>query len=101
MNLKKSCYLLLTLFYIHPAFSQQDEHPVWKATKNQPATLGIEQGAKSFALDQLKIKILNASQTLSAFQQVNGDAAFDYTPVELLAKRDRNNFFISAISTSV
>lgn len=93
MNLKKSCYLLLTLFYIHPAFSQQDEHPVWKATKSQPATLGIEQGAKSFALDQLKVKILNASQTLSAFQQVNGDVAFDYTPVELLAKRDRNNFF--------
>jgi len=96
MNLTKSCYLLASLLYIQslqPAFCQQDEHPVWKATKNQPATLGIDQGAKSFALSQLKVKILNASQTLSAFQQVQGDTAFDYTAVEMLAKRDRNNFF--------
>ncbi|MGA6119840.1 DUF5695 domain-containing protein [Sphingobacterium anhuiense] len=96
MNLKKSCYLLFTLFYLQysiPAFSQQDEHPVWKATKSQPATLGIDQGAKSFGLDGLKIKVLRTSQTLSAFQQVNGDDAFDYTPVEMLHKRDRNNFF--------
>jgi len=96
MNLTKSCYLLASLLYIqslHPAFCQQDEHPVWKATKNQPATLGIDQGAKSFVLSQLKVKILNTSQTLSAFQQVQGDTAFDYTAVEMLAKRDRNNFF--------
>jgi len=96
MNLTKSCYLLASLLYIQslqPAFCQQDEHPVWKATKNQPATLGIDQGAKSFALSQLKVKILNTSQTLSAFQQVQGDTAFDYTAVEMLAKRDRNNFF--------
>ncbi|KKX48265.1 DUF5695 domain-containing protein, partial [Sphingobacterium sp. IITKGP-BTPF85] len=96
MNLKKSCYLLFTIFYIQyslPALSQQDEHPVWKATKSQPATLGIDQGAKSFNLNQLKIKVLNTSQTLSAFQQTNGDLAFDYTPIEMLHKRDRNNFF--------
>lgn len=96
MNLKNNYYILITLLYILPtnsAFSQQEEHPVWKATKSQPATLGIDQGSKSFALAQLKIKVLNHSQTLSAFQQVHGDAAFDYTPVEMLAKRDRNNFF--------
>jgi len=96
MNLKNNYYILITLLYILPtnsAFGQQEEHPVWKATKSQPATLGIDQGSKSFALAQLKIKVLNHSQTLSAFQQVHGDAAFDYTPVEMLAKRDRNNFF--------
>ncbi|WP_286862770.1 MULTISPECIES: DUF5695 domain-containing protein [Sphingobacterium] len=96
MNLKNSYYILITLFYVqqtNPVFSQQDEHPVWKATKSQPATLGIDQGSKSFALAKLKIKVLNNSQTLSAFQPLNGDAAFDYTPVEMLAKRDRNNFF--------
>ncbi|WP_343561441.1 DUF5695 domain-containing protein [Sphingobacterium sp.] len=96
MNLKNSYYILIILLYIlltNAAFSQQEEHSVWKATKNQPATLGIDQGTKSFALAQLKIKILNHSQTLSAFQQVDGDVAFDYTPVEMLAKRDRNGFF--------
>lgn len=96
MNLKNSYYILIALLCIQqtsPAFCQQDEHPVWKATKNQPATLGIDQGSKSFALDQLKIKVLNSSQTLSGLQQLNGDTAFDYTPVEMLAKRDRNNFF--------
>lgn len=96
MNLKNSYYILIALLYVqqpNPVFSQQDEHPVWKATKSQPATLGIDQGSKSFALDNLKIKVLNNSQTLSAFQPLHGDAAFDYTPVEMLAKRDRNNFF--------
>ncbi|GAA4171682.1 DUF5695 domain-containing protein [Sphingobacterium ginsenosidimutans] len=96
MNLKNSYYILITLLYVqqtNPVFSQQDEHPVWKATKSQPATLGIDQGSKSFALDNLKIKVLNNSQTLSALQPLHGDAAFDYTPVEMLAKRDRNNFF--------
>ncbi|WP_400261963.1 DUF5695 domain-containing protein [Sphingobacterium sp. SG20118] len=96
MNLKKSCYLLFTLLYLQNsplAFSQQDEHPVWQATKKQPATLGIAGGYKSFVLDKLKIKVLNSSQTLSAFQQSDGDSAFDYTPVEMLTKRDRNAFF--------
>lgn len=96
MNLKKSCYLLFTLLYVHvtpEVHAQQNEHPVWQAVKKQPATLGIDKGQKSFDLNKLKIKVLNSSQTLSAFQKAVGDQNFDYTPVEMLSKRDRNNFF--------
>lgn len=96
MNIKQHYYFLLALCHIctiTPLYAQQDEHPVWKATKEQPATLGIDQGHKDFELEKLKIKILNSSQTLSAFQPKDSDASFDYTTVELLDKRDRNEFF--------
>lgn len=96
MNFKKNHYLLFTLLYLHAAltvFAQQDEHPVWQAVKTQAATLGIDKGDKSFQLEKLKIKVVNSSQTLAALQQIGGDDNFDYTPVEMLRKRDRNNFF--------
>lgn len=96
MKLKKFCYLLLT---IAPTFcgteisAQQNEHPVWKATAQKPATLGIDMGNKSFDLKNLKVQILNASQTLSSLKFLNADPEFDYTVTELLNKRDRNGFF--------
>lgn len=105
MNIKQRSYILFAFLYAYmliPALAQQDEHPVWQAVKKQPATLGLDQGDNVFELDQLKIKVLNSSQTLSAFQQTHGDPDFDYTPVELLAKRDRNHFFhIGDINISI
>lgn len=96
MNLKKSYLLLCALACMqltNTVYSQQDENPVWKAVKEQKPTLGIEDGAQSFELKDLKLAILHASQTLSSFQPKGGENGFDYTPVELLNKRDRNKFF--------
>lgn len=96
MNLKKSYLLLCALTCMqltNTVYSQQDENPVWKAVKEQKPTLGIEDGAQSFELKDLKLAILHASQTLSSFQPKGGENGFDYTPVELLNKRDRNKFF--------
>ncbi|MFD2744639.1 MULTISPECIES: DUF5695 domain-containing protein [Sphingobacterium] len=73
--------------------AQQHEHPVWKAVREQPATLHVDGGEQKFALPKLKGAILQSSQTIASLQQTNGDAAFDYTPVELLHKRDRNLFY--------
>lgn len=73
--------------------AQQNEHPVWTATKKQPATLGINKGKKTFNLNSLKIEVLNSSQTLASFKPLNGDDTFDYSVTELLDKRDRNKFF--------
>ncbi|MCL7986735.1 DUF5695 domain-containing protein [Sphingobacterium sp. lm-10] len=80
----------ICLFSVH---AQQREHPVWESVRKQPATLHLDRGEHSFALPQLKGKILKASQTISSLQQTSGDRAFNYTPVELLDKRDRNLFF--------
>jgi len=96
MNLKKSYWILFALVCTQlpsSVYSQQDEHPVWKAVKAQQATLGVEEGAKNFTLKNLHVAILNASQTLSSFRPNGGEKDFDYTPVELLSKRDRNKFF--------
>ena len=96
MNLKKSYWILFALVCTQlpsRVYSQQDEHPVWKAVKAQQATLGVEEGAKSFTLKNLNVAILNASQTLSSFRPNSGEKDFDYTPIELLNKRDRNKFF--------
>src|SRR5436305_1239309 len=96
MNLKKCYWILFALVCTQlpsSVYSQQDEHPVWKAVKAQQATLGVEEGAKSFTLKNLNVAILNASQTLSSFRPNGSEKDFDYTPVELLRKRDRNQFF--------
>lgn len=96
MNLKKSYWILLVLVCTQLSgvvYGQQDEHPVWKAVKAQQATLGVEEGAQSFTLKNLHVAILNASQTLSSFRPNGDESGFDYTPVELLSKRDRNQFF--------
>ncbi|WP_166336830.1 DUF5695 domain-containing protein [Sphingobacterium chungjuense] len=73
--------------------AQQNEHPVWKAVREQPATLHVDRGEQKFSLPKLKGAILQSSQTISSLQQTDGDAAFDYTPIELLNKRDRNLFY--------
>lgn len=97
MNLKRIVQLFSIALYVGvslPIIAQQrDEHPVWKAVKKQTPTLGIDQGERFFELNDLKIKLLNSSQTISSLQQVSGQHNFDYTAVELLEKRDRNNFF--------
>ena len=96
MKFKNIIYKILSLtpsFIFSAVFAQQNEHPVWKAVASQPATLGIDQGNKSFELKKLKLQILNSSQTASSLKLLTADSNFDYTVVELLNKRDRNGFF--------
>ncbi|MBD1431239.1 hypothetical protein H8B06_00240 [Sphingobacterium sp. DN00404] len=65
---------------------------MWEEVKKRPATLGIDQGSNNFTLTQLQVGILKTSQTLASLK-LKDDRFFDYTPDELLTKRDRDEFF--------
>jgi len=96
MKIKNFYYLLLvalTPCLSQPAHAQQNEHPVWKKVAAEPPTLGIDQGNKTFPLKELKLQLLNSSQTASSIKLIHADTSFDYTATELLNKRDRNGFF--------
>ncbi|PRD57513.1 hypothetical protein C5749_08945 [Sphingobacterium gobiense] len=68
------------------------QNPFWEKVKETSPTLGVEQGTTSFILPQLKVGILHASQTIASLK-LKDDQLFDYTPDELLTKRDRDKFF--------
>lgn len=68
------------------------QNPFWEKVKEQPATLGVQQGSNNFTLSKLQVGILQSSQTLASLK-LKDDQLFDYTPDELLTKRDRDKFF--------
>lgn len=68
------------------------QHAIWDKIQKQPMTLGIDQGSRTFTVSPFKLDILQTSQTLSSLK-LKDDPHFDYTPDELLSKRDRDGFF--------
>lgn len=68
------------------------QNPFWEEVKKQPASLGIDKGSQIFQLKNFNLSILNAAQTISSLK-LKSDNQFDYTPDELLNKRDRDKFF--------
>lgn len=92
--MKKTSILYLAVYLftfagLHRGFAQ---NPFWDDVKKQPATLGIDKGIKEFSLRNLNLSILNSSQTVASLK-LKTDSKFDYTPDELLNKRDRDKFF--------
>ncbi len=94
MYMRKAIKVPLVLLLLQAPFSGSvyAQNPFWEQVKKQPATLGIEKGSNSFQLSKLNLQILTASQTVASLK-LKDDAQFDYTPDELLDKRDRNKFF--------
>lgn len=83
---------ILTLIAFTNPFNSAAQNPFWEQIKKQPATLGIDQGSKKATLKNLNVTILHSSQTLASLK-LNTDQNFDYTPDELLNKRDRDKFY--------
>ncbi len=94
MSMRNARKIPLILLLIQAAFTQQlyAQNPFWEEVKKQPATLGVENGSNTFALSKLNVQLLKSSQTVAALK-LKDDQQFDYTPDELLTKRDRNKFF--------
>ncbi|WP_437921814.1 DUF5695 domain-containing protein [Sphingobacterium sp. LRF_L2] len=84
--------LVLLLLQASVTTAVYAQNPFWEQVQKQPATLGVEQGSSNFKLSQLNVGILKSSQTLSSLK-LTSDERFDYTPDELLTKRDRNKFY--------
>lgn len=68
------------------------QNAIWDKIQKQPMTLGVDQGSSTFTVSPFKLDILRTSQTLSSLK-LKDDPHFDYTPDELLSKRDRDGFF--------
>ena len=84
--------LTLSLYVFFAPQKGYTQNPFWEEVKNQPATLGIDKRSKDFQLTHFNLSILNSSQTVASLK-LKTDSKFDYTPDELLEKRDRDKFF--------
>jgi hypothetical protein len=85
-------YLAFSFFALVNPKMGFTQNPFWEEVKKQPATLGIDKGSKDFKLTNFNLSILNSSQTVASLK-LKTDSKFDYTPDELLNKRDRDKFF--------
>src|SRR5690606_10956935 len=90
--MKSKTLILIAISIIFSQIKVYSQSPFWEEVKKQPATLGINNGSKNFELKNFNLSILNASQTVSSLK-LKTDNQFDYTPDELLNKRDRDKFF--------
>ena len=88
--LRAATLCLLLCYWTIPLLQAQNKF--WDQIMMQPATLGIQDGSQHFSLSKLQVGILHSSQTLASLKLKN-DLYFDYTPDELLSKRDRDHFF--------
>ncbi|QBQ41927.1 DUF5695 domain-containing protein [Sphingobacterium psychroaquaticum] len=84
--------ILLSIGFVGGTTIVHAQNPFWEAIKKQPATLGVDQGVDNFSLTNLNLGILKSSQTVASLK-LKDDNKFDYTPDELLTKRDRDKFF--------
>ena len=90
----KQLYLILGSHFLYFLFSTScyGQQSFWEKIEKQPATLGIDKGSESFTLQSLALTLLKTSQTVSGLK-LHDDSVFDFTPDELLPKRDRNSFY--------
>lgn len=65
---------------------------VWKAITDKPATLNISKGYLEVNTREFKLKLLKSSQTVAALNP-QSDKDFDFTPGELLEKRNRDGLY--------
>ena len=59
---------------------------------NRQATLGIDQGVVSFNTPNFDLELLKSSQTVSSLRKTDAEK-FDFTPHQLLAKRDKDGYY--------
>ena len=64
-----------------------------ESSQSAASHLRRRRGRQKLYPQKPNVAILNASQTLSSFHPNGSEKDLDYTPVELLRKRDRNQFF--------
>ncbi|MFD1771146.1 DUF5695 domain-containing protein [Sphingobacterium suaedae] len=68
------------------------QNPFWEKIKNRPSTLHVDRGSDSFHVSKLRLTVLKSSQTAASLK-LTDDLLFDYTPDELLNKRDKDKFY--------
>lgn len=81
----------LFLFLINPNLYGQ-ENPYWKSIVAKPVTLDLTKGYLDINTPVFRLKLVKSSQTVAGLFS-NTDKEFDYTPGEILEKRDRDGLY--------
>ncbi len=79
----------------HPFISvirQSQEGRERNPKKDEPETLGLEQGYLEFDTPDFKLKLVRASQTIAALEP-KGAGGFDFTPSDRLKSRAGNGYY--------
>ena len=88
MHILRITLLFLTTVAILPVSAQSP----WERIAERPSTLGLEQGTSEWTIAPFKLKLVNASQTVSGLELL-ADTAFDYTPDERLEARAKDGLY--------
>jgi hypothetical protein len=92
-NLKYGCaavFLYLFFFVCIPV--QAQENTYWKKIEAKPVTLDLSKGYLTLNTPAFQLKLVKSSQTVAGLE-ANTEKGFDYTPGELLTKRNRDGLY--------
>jgi len=81
---------ILVLFLNLTAFGQDSAY--WKAIVAKPVTLDLDKGSIAFNTPAFQLKLVKSSQTVAGLLP-NSDKGFDFTPAEILDKRNREGLY--------
>lgn len=76
---------------VHPNLYGQD-NPYWKKIEAKPVTLDLSKGYTTISTPAFQLKLVKSSQTVAALAP-NMDKGFDFTPGEILDKRNRDGLY--------
>jgi hypothetical protein len=79
------------LFFTAPTADAQTPSP-WKKITDKPVTLDMKQGMISFHTPAFELKLLKSSQTVASISPAAAKT-FDFSPGELLEKRNRDGLY--------
>jgi hypothetical protein len=85
----KIAITLLGCILLGVAFQTQAQRP---RRDLGPSTLNVEKGVSAYSTSNLKLELLNASQTVASLK-ANDESTLDYTPGDRLKERDKNRFY--------
>jgi hypothetical protein len=81
------CLLLLVSA---PVLGQENTY--WKKIEAKPVTLDLSKGYLTVNTPAFKLKLVKSSQTVAGLESI-AEKGFDYTPGELLGKRNRDGLY--------
>lgn len=88
----KLIYTFLCLHFFAGCQVQAQENTYWKKIEAKPVTLDLSKGYIIVNTPAFQLKLVKSSQTVAGLES-NSEKGFDYTPGELLGKRNRDGLY--------
>ena len=84
--------VLLYLFFFISSTANAQENTYWKKIEAKPVILDLNKGYLTFNTPAFQLKLVKSSQTVAGLES-STEKGFDYTPGELLSKRNRDGLY--------